>query len=322
MMDQYEKDKYITTVDGLKETLDKYGVDIIPNILSPPECRDMRVGKWSYIEHISQNLDVPFSRYDSNTWRSFSALFPLHSMLLQRWGIGQVQFIWDIRQNTKLVDVFAKLYNVSREELLVSFDGASFHFPPEKTRKGWFRNNNWLHTDQSYTRPDFECIQSWVTARKVNRGDATLIFLEGSHKYHKKFCDKFKVEKSDWYKLEKGDQYEFYSNCPRKYIMCDAGSLVLWDSRTIHMGQECLRERKKKNIRCIAYICYTPRSLATPAMLRKKVKAFEKLRTTSHWPHKPKLFFVNPRTYGKTIPDIPVISNPVLTELGKKLAGY
>ena len=66
----------------------------------------------------------------------------------------------------------------------------------------------------------------------------------------------------------------------------------------------------------------TPRKLATDANLRKKRKAFTELRMTTHWPHKPKLFPVHPRTYGGPIPNICDIEPPILTELGKKLAGF
>jgi len=328
-MNQYECDKYVTNItnaENLKQTLETFGVAIIPSVLTPTECVNMQNGMWNYLEQITRKFDIPIKRNDEKTWKSFSKLYPLHSMLLQRWGIGHAQFIWDIRQNTKIVDIFAKLWNVDRTDLLVSFDGASFHFPPEKTKKGWFNGNNWLHTDQSYMRNDFECIQSWVTAYDVNEGDATLTFLEGSQQYHADFAQKFGIKSvDDWIKLENDDQYNFYVNekkCARKSIKCPAGSIVLWDSRTIHMGQEPLKERIKDNMRCVAYLCYMPRYNASEANLAKKIKAFEELRTTNHWAHKPKLFPVNPRTYGEELPEIEPIPNPILNDLGRKLVGY
>lgn len=85
-------------------------------------------------------------------------------MLLQQWSVGHAQFIWDLRQNPSVVNVFSHLWSVPQEDLLTSFDGASFHMPPETTGFGWYRENMWLHTDQSYQRPLFECVQSWLTA--------------------------------------------------------------------------------------------------------------------------------------------------------------
>ena len=66
----------------------------------------------------------------------------------------------------------------------------------------------------------------------------------------------------------------------------------------------------------------TPRRLATEANLKKKRKAMDELRMTTHWPHKPKLFPVNPRTYGGPIPKVTSIQPPHLSELGKRLAGF
>jgi len=106
-----------------------------------------------------------------------------------------------------------------------------------------------------------------------------------------------------------------------KKIKCPKGSLVLWDSRTIHCGIEPLKNRKNPNFRAIIYLCYLPRSLATSKQLEKKIKAFETLRTTSHWPCNIKLNNINPRTYGKDIPNIAIIPYPQLSEIGYKLAG-
>ena len=325
---KYEYERYKTTTDNLKKTLEKYGVAIIPNVINQEECDNMTSGMWDYIEHITKRFTIPIKRDNPASWKEFRKLYPLHSMLLQRYGIGQAQYIWDLRQNRKITSIFAKLWNCDDNDLLVSFDGASIHFPPEKTKSnsGWFQCNNWLHTDQSYTKTNFECVQSWITGFDVNEGDATLTFLEGSHKYHGEFATQFKVEdKTDWYKLENDEQYKFYmetKNCPRKSIKCPVGSMVFWDSRTIHMGQEPLSTREKDNFRNVAYLCYVPRHFATKANLAKKIKAFEELRTTSHYPHKGKLFPVNPRTYGSDLPDVEPILKPTINDLGRRLVGY
>ena len=81
------------------------------------------------------------------------------------------------------------------------------------------------------------------------------------------------------------------------------------------------KHASKPNIRAITYLCYMPRKLASKANIKKKVKALQDLRTTNHWACKPKLFSVNPRTYGNELPNVHPIEPPVLTELGKKLSG-
>jgi len=319
----YEGEKYHTTPEGIKETIAKYGVAIVPSVLDEGEISLMRDGMWDYLEHVTQNFEKPMSRDDSKTWVEYLKLYPKHSMLLQQYGVGQSQFVWDVRQNEKVVDIFSKIWETPKEDLLVSFDGASFHFPPEETNRGWYRNT-WYHTDQSYLRPDFECIQSWVTAYDVDPGDATLAFMESSNIYHEEFAQKFEIkDKSDWYKHTREEQ-KFYEDkgCEEKKITCKEGSMVFWDSRTIHCGTEAVRKRDEKKLRNVVYICMTPRERATEANLKKKRKAFENLRMTTHTPHKPKLFPVNPRTYGGPLPNVTQVSKPNLTSLGKRLAGY
>lgn len=325
-MEFYEGEKYYCNIDEISDTLKKYGVAIVPNLLNDIECNEVIDGMWDYLEHITKKGKYKIKRNDNKSWKNYTKLLFKHSMLMQHWNIGQAQYIWNLRQNKKIVDIFAKLYNVNRNDLLVSFDGASTHFPSEITKIGWNTQTKY-HCDQSFTRNNFECIQSWINAFDTNVGDATLSFLEKSHLYHEEF-KKYKDidDKSDWYVLGTNydDNVKFYldKGCKEKKIKCPKGSLVLWDSRTIHCGTGPLRERLTENFRCVVYLCYLPRSLISNAHLRKKQKAFNELRTTNHNPCKIKLFSKEPRSYGAELPIINTINLPKLTDLGYKLAGF
>ena len=322
-MEKYACKKYITTPDKVLKKLKKYGVAIIPSILNDKECKEMQNGMWDTLEHISQKWDQPINRNNKETWRNVRHLYPKHGMLIQNFGIGHAQFIWNLRMKEKIVDIFSKIWKCKKEDLLTSFDATSFHLPSEVTNIGWHRND-WYHTDQSFTRNDFECIQSWVTGFDVNKGDATLGFLEKSHKFHKNFReDHMIIDKSDWYKLSEEETNYFYNKgCIEKKIYCPKGSLVLWDSRTIHCGVGPLKERNSSNFRCVVYLCYTPKSKANKKVFDKRIKAFEELRMTSHWPHKPKLFAKNPRTYGNELKTMTPFNKPKINDLGKSLVGY
>ena len=361
-MAEYEYLKYVATKETLRETIDTFGVAIIPNVLNDEECDAVVSGIWDFFEHITQAWEVPIKRGallgalpphprviisqvelphpqpQENlshggegaappaelSWSEFYKLYPMHSMLVQHWGVGHAQVSWDVRQNEKIVDIFAHFWKCPVKDLLVSFDGLSFNPPPEITKRGWNKQNTWYHTDQTYTENDFKCIQSWVTGLDVNDGDATLSIMEGSNKYHKEFAERFGVkDKKNWYKLTK-EQEAFYSEkgCHYKNIKCPKGSLVFWDSRTIHCGIEAVKTRLKPNFRAIIYLCYMPRQLCSKANLKKKQKAFEELRATSHWPCKPTLFGKSPRTYGGELPVITPIHAPTVSGLGKQLAGF
>jgi hypothetical protein len=347
-MEQYQQfnygksRKYLTTAHKLKDTVLKYGVAIIPNVIDENECNNMLSGMWDYIEHITQKWQKPnkvIDRNDKSTWREYYKLLPLHSMLMQYYGVGHAQVAWTLRENPKIVDIFAELWNCKPEELLVSFDGMSFSMPPEETNRGYYRPKKsdefvdtpledigaaWLHTDQSYTNNKFMCVQSWVTALDVNEGDATLFVLESSNNYHEEFAKTNKItNKDDWYKLS-DTELKFYleKECDPVRIVCGKGDMVFWDSRTIHCGCESIKGRDTPNFRAVVYLCYLPRMGVTEAELKKKKKAFEELRTTKHNPQKSLLFGKKPRDYGNPTPDITPIIKPQVGKLGMKLAGY
>ena len=321
----YRYDEYVSkTNEEVMQNLFNYGVAIVPNVLNEEECSNMYSGMIGDLEHITQSMPTPFKHADESTWRTWWELAPMHSMLQQHWKLGHTQTIWNIRQNPKVVKVFEDIWKTPSEQLLTSFDGVTLHFPPEKTRRGWYRNT-WLHTDQSFMRPEFECVQSWITALDVNEGDGTLTYLKGSHKFHERTRERFQItDKKDWFKIDK-EIFNYYVDeldCPQECIKCPAGSMVLWDSRLMHCGREPTKGREKENTRCVSYVCMTPRFFAKQSQLTKKQKAFNELRLTTHWPHRVKLFAKVPRLYGNPVPNVTDIEAPVLSELGKKLAGF
>ena len=320
----YEYLKYCCTKETLRATIDLYGVAIIPNVLNEEECVKVVSGIWDFFEYITQEWFIPIKRAHVASWKGFYKLYPMHSMLVQHWGVGHAQVSWDLRQNEKIIEIFAHFWKCAPKDLLVSFDGLSFNLPPEVTQRGWNKQNTWYHTDQTYTQNEFQCIQSWITGLDVNDGDATLAIMEGSNKFHKECGDLFQLkDKGNWYKLNK-EQEAFYlaKGCAYKNIKCPKGSLVFWDSRTIHCGVEALKTRAQPNFRAIVYLCYMPRALCSAVNLKKKKKALEELRATSHWPSKPTLFGKSPRTYGGELPVVTQVAKPILTEIGKRLAGY
>jgi len=340
--DYGESRKYLTESSSLKKTLSEYGIAIIPSVLNNEECDKMKDGMWDYIEHITQGWsgdDKPVNRNDKSTWREFYKLIPLHTMLMQHFGVGHAQVSWNIRENPKIVSIFAELWNVKPEELLVSFDGMSFSMPPEDTNRGYFRpkksneligttlektGKSWLHTDQSYTNNEYRCVQSWVTCFDVNEGDASLFVLDSSHKYHGECAKHFNItNKTDWYPISDVET-KFYldKGCNPIRITCKKGDMVFWDSRTIHCGCEAMKNRKSLNFRGVIYLCYLPRKGAKETRLKAKRKAFEELRTTKHDPTKSLLFSKDPYDHGHPPPDVASIEKPKVGKLGRILAGY
>jgi ectoine hydroxylase-related dioxygenase (phytanoyl-CoA dioxygenase family) len=317
---------FITTPSNLKSTLDKYGVAIIPNVIDATEIAQMKQGFWTMLNQLSSACPVPITEKNKASWSTYYAFNPIRGQLLQNWGVGQSQVLWNLRQNPKIVDIFAQLWNVSPEELLVSFDGCSFALPHETTKKGSYTGKDMYHIDQAPSVPQFNCVQSWINAFDTREGDATLSVFEGSHTYLGEFAEKFGKANvtSDWNVL-KSEELDWYKSrgCVVRDITCPAGSLVFWDSRSIHYGKAALPGRDTQNFRAVAYLCYTPRSLASEEALANKRDAFTKQRSTSHYPHAPKLFSDKPRFYDRKVISKPVrLPPPKLNKLGRKLAGF
>ena len=100
-----------------------------------------------------------------------------------------------------------------------------------------------------------------VTLWDCEEGDATLCVHEGSNKIHSTFGKKFNItQKGHWYKINGEDQVEFMKSYPQRCVKAKAGSLILWDSRTVHQGIESRKGRANEKIRCVIYVCYLPRS--------------------------------------------------------------
>ena len=298
-------------IEDIVPIVAKYGIAILENVLDEEECKVMFSQAWDFFEELYPVLN----RNDPSTWKNIHDLKPLHGMLFQHWGIGHAQYIWNLRMNPKIINIYKIIWSnilegIQIDELKVSFDGASFGVPPEDTNKGW-NGNDWFHVDQRFPKASYdniECIQSWVTSENVGPDDATLSILEGSNQIHSKVGlmiaenldpkNRDDIHKNDWYKFNK-DELSLYKDCPRVDIQCKAGSMVFWDSRTVHCGRGPIKNRLEKNFRNVVYLCYIPSSMVNYTIKCKRIRAYKDLRTTSHWPNKAKFFPKMPRIYGK-----------------------
>lgn len=323
----------VTDTDWALRTVAQYGVAILPGVLDADDCATMRAKMDAFFENATADMPVPFRRDDSSTWPTLLDLQPSHGMLMQHWGIGHADFAWWLRQHPKIAGAFEKMYRTKAEDLLVSFDGASYQAPPDRAdnpspKRGWGSPEPWWHVDQSLRRTDYECMQAWVTGEAVEEGDATLAVMLYSHRQHAQIAHDFPalVDGKDWvrYGPEQVDALR-EAGCMELRIACPPGSIVLWDSRTAHYGAPPLPGRASPKWRYVVYLCYSHRGRSTAAGLKRKREVFLEGRTTAHWPHKIRVFGKAPRTYGKEIPPVRLPPTPRLedlTPLGRRLAGF
>ena len=315
-------------MDSVKTQLENDGYAIIPNLLDKQECRAMYRGVWDFWEARG------IVRQDASTWKDIHKYFPTKGMLIQHWSVGHIQAIWDVRSNPKVTGVFEDIWGTSN--LTCSFDGMAMGLAPEITNRGWdHKQKGWLHLDQSPTRNGFECVQGWVTPTMVEEGDASLTVLRGSHKLHGEFAEAFDLKvkegddakvrakkRADWHALTPEQLQWFKDRCQQVTITCPGGSMVLWESRTVHSGKGPVQGRVRPKNRMVAYVSMMPDDL-TPRQRKTKQKAIIEGRMTTHWAsQRVKLFGKYPQHRGKGLPEVPDYELPLLTARGAKLAGF
>lgn len=317
---EYEFEKYIIGTD-IKNNMLHYGVGIIPQLLDEEGIQIMIDGMWDNLAYLTQNLENDKIIKDKpETYKNISKCGIKHSMLIQHYGIGHADSCWKIRTHPNILNVFSDIWET--DDLVSSFDGVSYNIQSTVKKPTKSQIKFKFHLDQNPKNSNFKSIQSWVTAYDIHEGYGTLIVLEGSNNYHKDFYDEFNIDsKGDWFILEEHHVKWYISKgCKMVAMKCPAGSMVLWDSRTVHCG---LPPQTLQQVpRCIHYICMIPKNRCSAAIIKKRIKAFETTRTTSHYPANPKLFPDLPRSYGNTLPDIKKIHRTVNNDTIKKLVGY
>lgn len=342
--------KYYTDAAGVKAMLAEHGVAIIPNVLDAASQQKMIDDMWNALETLSSTVaGHKIIRADPSTYKHASALAPLHKMMFQHW-IGHTSALWDVRTHPKILEIASVIHGVHERDLLCSFDGASYGI------YGHYKSGtSWYHVDKSFKSTGAPEVQSWVTALDVPRGAATLTVFPGSNKLFDQFrswragyrrgkqsaknpggypaeqWDAFSPDEQkardcfgsdNWYRFSP-EELQWYADqgCKPIAVSVPAGSQVFWLSSTVHCGQEALPECPN-SMRCVVYVCYAPRAMATEANLKKKREAFMNERTTTHKPHEIHLFSKNPRFYGGPVPNITIPPRAPETPIMRRLAGF
>lgn len=339
----YERAKYLATTSAeIHDMLQRYGVAVVPNVVSDPQTvwREM----YTAIEYMYDG----FAFHDKCTWpllRRVSAM--KHGMLLQHLGIGWSQFAVNLRQDPVVAGIFAGLWSehmrapIAVNDLFSSADGVSFYCNTPTERGGWHsRDREWMHLDQSAASSGVWGVQGALNLVETKKNDACFSFLECSHLHFDEFMHRLSNQAKkdgvsfDEHKrftmLENQAQLNFYVNqkkCVPKCMAALPGDLVLWSSKTVHSGIPAVRPEVPVDpstvfLRGVVYVSYQPKALATAADIKKKIKAFDELRNTTHDAAAGvTLFQKAPHTYGRSCDTVirPVSQKPVLTPLGASL---
>ena len=347
----FEQEQHSITSPYLKD-LEELGYCIIPQIFSVEETEILYQRVWhEYLEKAWPKCRMD----DRSNWKEE---FPMHNL----YGIfagpaGQTQVMWDLRQDSRIVDVFAQVWNTN--DLIVSMDGLSVMCPPE-IREGYFEP--WPHVDQAILRrqdnvahnnnPPIGFVSESSLKTKPFTVQGQFLFEDSKDcdggfycipKSHLKFSefapqletlDTLDIPKDEKRKIkidyllndffgrqadESGNPYAM------KHVTAPRGSLILWDSRTVHWNQHPSKDRDNPRVRMVGYLCYVPKARLTDEGRNIRREAFETGVSTGHNPAYPEIKHTKDRIkqeFVKYLED-PGYSQPkiYLTPLGESLLG-
>lgn len=341
-------------VPSYLKDLEELGYCVIPQVLSASETELLYQRVWhEYIEKAWPNCRMD----DRSNWKE---AFPMHNKVgIFAGPAGQIQVMWDLRQDSRIVDLFARIWNTN--DLIVSMDGLSLMCPPE-IREGHYEL--WPHVDQAIlTRQDNVAhnnnppidfvsesslrtkpftIQGQFLFEDSFDGDGGFYCIPKSHLKFKEFAPK--LEALDALEMSRDEKkkaridyvQDFFGNgtdesgnpyC-MKHITAPRGSLILWDSRTVHWNQHASKDRPHSDnpkVRMVGYLCYVPKTRLTNEIRAFRSKIFEMGVSTGHNPAYPEIKTTNDHIrpgFERYLED-PGYTQPKinLTPLGESLLG-
>jgi hypothetical protein len=300
---------------ALIEYLDANGYVVVKNAADSGQLEALTNELWNFLEAatVSQSHPNGWRRGEPESWDDDGmAMMGMGDLgILDGAGVGQSEFSWAVRTLPAVQDVFKLVWET--EDLVTSFDGAnvfrpwSVDSPANKTSTGWW------HVDQGIAKVGSkQAIQGFVSLFDADVHTGGLCVVPNSHKRHAEVLAHC-PGKGDFVCFNQGPRGRFpgFDELPHRLVACEAGDLVLWDSRTFHCNTPAImtpRETGGELLRAVAYVCMTPavkmtrcaeaqqdggqhsdptelNGLPRCCVVHQRRAGYEGRWTTSHWPH-------------------------------------
>uniref|UniRef100_A0A7S2N9Q8 Phytanoyl-CoA dioxygenase n=1 Tax=Zooxanthella nutricula TaxID=1333877 RepID=A0A7S2N9Q8_9DINO len=259
--------------------LEQEGFAVIADVAGPGDLERSQHLLWDFLEEHS-----PWRRAAPETWtdQGFDHLGSVRTGILSGCGVGQSAFMWHARTLPKVRAVFERVWGTS--ELLVSFDGANvfrpWHHGFRKTLCGWW------HVDQGAGKRGRHAVQGLLSLFPADATTGGLTVVPGSHHRHGEVVEDQQNPAIDYCTVQ--SYCPVLQELPHRLVTCEAGDLVLWDSRTVHANTPAPKppvSPADQLLRAVAYVCMTPKTCAAADVRKQRRTAFEHGFGTTHWPH-------------------------------------
>ena len=314
--------------------LKEHGWAVVKDVLSPQECDSLLEEIWDLLDQISKKEERALDNDGDNRYPLSSNVkdfwyYPFTKLLPHTKGIvNSHRFNWllpfrKIRQHPNVLLVFASLFGSL--QLYPSADRVNLQFPGKK----YVAQAPWAHVDQDPTnlkKRGLCSIQSYLTLHDVNEHSPGNRFHDKSHLFFDQWESSLPegslsdIHGVNWFKIDGHPERmalleKHKDSYPLVKPQHPKGSLLLWDSRTVHSPMSLHPKASKADmVRLVCYLCYLPYDpkIHTDKMLEKKEKALSEFWSTRHLPLPQTKFGDTIRTYGKDDPLYATISKEFL----------
>lgn len=274
----------IDRLDELPAVLSEHGCALVTNVLNLEEIRHFE-GLWT-----ADLRRVSDSSASCEAWRS-KWQRPLGSKgCVSQAALPQGSFAWAARMHPTVRQIFARIFAEQAECMVTGMDVTFFQASDAESAS---ENRQWLHVDQNHCSGlTHVCFQGvlYIWPSTDGRSSTTALW-PGSHGdvFGRMMSDGFSKSKgtkehgsqsvqvnSMWDCHEREDLAEAACRGARR-VPCPAGSLLLWDSRTLHQGWA-------GGPRLAQPVCWEPRARRTEEVRLRKLYYCAAGLATSHSP--------------------------------------
>ena len=106
----------LTNLENLTNTLNTYGVAVLPNVFTDDECEFVKKSTFDYLA----------TNYGVNGPNDYEKVHPIGGGILHNYGIALIKEILDMKTDERVENIFKTIWN--NQEVTMSLDGMRINF--------------------------------------------------------------------------------------------------------------------------------------------------------------------------------------------------